>query len=83
MKFIQYSGWALKGGSWSTSKLQLCTGPNYCLASTTLSKLWSSEVENVPVSHRGILGAKKWGGPNFIHPHPPTPENTLPGVGGA
>ena len=25
---------------------------------------------------------KKDTGPNFIHPHPPTPKNTLLGVGG-
>ena len=30
---------------------------------------------------RGNWGVKSTG-PNFIHPHPPTPENTLLGVGG-
>ena len=32
-------------------------------------------------SHTGYLGSKKAGGPNFSHPHPPTPETPFQGWG--
>ena len=55
---------------------------NVCLRSTARAKTGhTAQVLATQRDNGACTNKNTFTGPNFIHPHPPTPENTLLGVG--